>query len=168
MAHTRRITRLTLWGTVAAIAAAVGLGITALTATASPGAPAASQPASFVPGTCGPWSAEHSNVTAAISAAHGPIRDCLRVGRTWVIVTSGSGKAGGAIGVLSCGISSACLDGWSNPGVSRMQWYRPAVRAGGATLLQVKGNNLIVDYAGYQLLFSLTSHKFAPMGSEKI
>ncbi len=167
MTQRKRISKLSLWVTAAVIAAGAGLGVPAITAMASTGT-AAAQPASFNPSTCGPWSGEGTATTAAINLAHGPIRNCVRVGSTWVIVTSGGPRAVGAIGVLSCGNSVSCLDGWHNPGVGRMRWLHPKGLVGGATLLQVSGSKLILDYDGRQVVFNVATHQFAASGSEKI
>jgi hypothetical protein len=160
-----RKSRIALWVMAAALAVGIPFGMRpAIAAVASPASPASALRSSFSPNECGPWSAEGTATTKAIAAKHGPIRNCMRFGGTWVIATSGGRSVPGAIGVLSCDARTACLDGWNNPGIGRMRWLKPAGLSGGSTVLGVDGRNLIIDYAGHQLMFNLVSDQFSTGG----
>lgn len=143
------------------LAASAGASSIASPGPTEPASAAASPDASSSadPNACGSWSADSSATGAAISKQYGEIRNCFHVDKYWVVTTLASSSGPGAVGVYEC-TDAACNDGAADHPVSGFRFYRGA-RAGGVTLLNVSGDDVVVDVDGVQRTFSLTSRTFS-------
>lgn len=124
-------------------------------------APSAPAPTADPATLCGPWSDPNTpNTTAAqIQVAHGEVHNCVRVGSAWVITTLGGQGRAAAIGIYRC-TTSACLDGRNDHGFAGWRFIHSPY-GGGATVLALNGNTLVIDDAGHELNFNVDTETFA-------
>lgn len=133
-----------------------------------PTASSSSAPPSLAPtdspaDECGPWSdpTTPGTAAAAIQSAHGEIRNCLRVGASWVIATLGGFGKTGVIAIYRCA-NAACLDGQTAHGYAGWKFIH-SPRSGGAIVLGLDPrykDTLIIDDAGTQLDFNVDTGAF--------
>jgi hypothetical protein len=103
---------------------------------------------------CGPWSSQTASTGAAITAAYGPIVNCLTVssGAVWVVITQGIDAKGdnAAVGVDRCSPGdTTCLDGRNDHLFSGFRWYSPPV-VGQLKLMESSGNTLYINDGGIE------------------
>lgn len=124
-------------------------------------APSAPAPTANPAVLCGPWSDPNApNTTAAkIQIVHGEVHNCLQIGTSWVITTLGGQGRAAAIGVYHCA-TTACLDGRNDPGLAGWKFIHSPY-GGGATVLAVHGDTLVIDDAGHELNFDVDTEAFS-------
>ena len=102
--------------------------------------------------TCGAWSSPDNPTGKELTAEHGEIRDCLGVGSTWFVFQLGSTEQPGGVEEFPCA-TGQCAPSDMTFQESRWRYVAPPF-SGGVTLLGWgKGQSMIVDDEGHELLF---------------
>ena len=121
-------------------------------------------PRPIPPESCGAWSAADGSVGAPVARQDGPLRDCGRIGTTWVIDTSGTpGVKSGVIAVYPCAATDqTCLNGQNDHPLAGWHFIKPPY-PDGVTLLGVDATKtrLIIDVGGHQIFFDLSTWAFS-------
>lgn len=115
---------------------------------------------------CGSWSDASIPGTAAaiIQAEFGEVRNCLKIGTTWVLTTLGGGsRAEGAIAMYRCS-TPACLNGQTEHGARG--WHVIHSPYGGGTVLTVDqpAHTLLLDAGGHQISLNVDTGVFSTGG----
>ena len=106
---------------------------------------------------------------ATIAARYGRVRNCLRVGNTWVITTLGTVGQTGIVALYPCTANDqGCLNRLSDHLIQGWAFLQPQF-VGGLTLLGegATGECITVDDEGRQLSFSLFVFARKDVGKER-
>lgn len=98
-----------------------------------------------------------------IVARYGEIRGCEVFGNQIVINTLGSSQKAlpGVIAILQCAEQDAsCRDGRTAHQAVGWKFFPPPFKGGVTILEQSSPDTLIVDNAGHQICFSLSTHTY--------
>jgi hypothetical protein len=102
--------------------------------------------------TCGAWVESRSATGKALRAAHGPIKNCLGLDRTWFVFQLGGQGRDGGVEEFRCP-TARCAPSKLSFQLSRWRYLRPPL-PGGVTLLDAESpRSWSVDVAGHELLF---------------
>ena len=110
---------------------------------------------------CGTWSASSSSTGQAIRKKYGAVIYCGLVGDNWVVAAYGNRPNNGAIGVFHCAsTASACLNGANAHPIGGWRFFTPPYKGNVTELMVLNASSIIVDNAGHQLCFSLSTDQY--------